>query len=54
MSTISTLKNKAETFVRGHETAITWLLFAVAIALILVAVFGKPEHKIMACLYIVL
>lgn len=46
-------KNTVENFTIQHETAITAFLVAVAVVLVLVALFGKPHHKALAMLYIV-
>lgn len=54
MSKLATLKNRAEAYFTEHEAALTCILLAVAAVLILVAIFGKPHHKVLAGLYIVL
>lgn len=45
---------RIRTVLEAHEIAMTWVLAGVALALIAVCLFGKPEHKAMALVYIVL
>ena len=47
-------KKDAEALATRHEQAMTNILLGVAAVLILVALFGKPHHKAMATIYIVL
>jgi len=47
-------KRNVETLAEAHEAALTCALLGIALILILVALFGKPHHKAMACIYIVL
>ncbi len=47
-------KANIKAFVKEHERLITFLLLLVAAVLIVVALFGKPEHKAGALIYIVL
>lgn len=47
-------KNKIESFAVRSEGLLTAILIIVAVTLLAVAIFGKPQHKAMACIYIVL
>lgn len=54
MKALRALRDFVEDLVIEHERAITALLLAVAVVLVLVALFGRPHHKVAAMLYIVL
>lgn len=51
---ITELKDKVTAFVERYETACTALLVIIALILIAIAIYGKPHHKAMAMVYIVL
>ena len=54
METLILWKNRVVRAAEAHEGILSGALILVAVLLILVAVFGKTEHKIAAGVYIIL
>lgn len=50
----SEIKDTIERKAKVYEVHLTWLLIIVAVVLLAVAFFGKPKHKAIAAIYIVL
>lgn len=44
---------QAKQYLTEHEGMLTCVLIAVAVALLLVALFGRTEHKLAAMVYII-
>lgn len=54
MTMLSSFKTRVEREAVEHEQLLTGLLVLVALVLLGVAIWGKPHHKAMACIYVVL